>query len=270
MQLKKDEIRVQNVKIAGKRITSDEFRRSKISKSFPLMIVITMHKLLKFRYFLAFVFLFSCGDSSKKVADSKSSDEEMVSEEVVDEGGKTILFFGDSLTAGMGLDPENAFPALIQSTLDSLGMDYTVINSGLSGETTASGKNRLNWVLNQDADIFILELGANDGLRGIPLSETRKNLQSIIDAVKEKNPETKIIMAGMQIPPNMGPEYTTEFKTIFPELAEENDLPLIPFLLEGVAGNPELNQADGIHPTIEGHKIVSKNTWAVLKEVVTK
>jgi len=229
-----------------------------------------MHKLLKFRYFLAFVLLFSCGESQKKEVDPKSSDEEMVVEEVVDAGGKIILFFGDSLTAGMGLDPENAFPALIQSTLDSLGMEYTVINSGLSGETTASGKNRLNWVLNQDADIFVLELGANDGLRGIPLSETRKNLQFIIDAVRDKNPDTKIVMAGMQIPPNMGPEYTTEFRTIFPELAEKNDLPLIPFLLEGVAGNPELNQADGIHPTIDGHKIVSQNTWAVLKEIVSK
>lgn len=229
-----------------------------------------MHKLLKFRYFLVFVFLFSCGESHKKEVDSKSADEKIVSEEVAEEGGKTILFFGDSLTAGMGLDPENAFPALIQSTLDSLGLDYTVINSGLSGETTTSGKNRLNWVLNQKADIFVLELGANDGLRGIPLSETRKNLQSIIDAVKDKNPETKIVMAGMQIPPNMGPEYTTEFKTIFPELAEKNDLSLIPFLLEGVAGNPELNQADGIHPTIAGHKIVSQNTWAVLKDMVGK
>jgi len=234
------------------------------------MILNAMNKLLKFRYFLAFAVLLSCGESTKKEVNSELSDDEMVTEEVVDEGGKTILFFGDSLTAGMGLDPENAFPALIQSTLDSLGMDYTVINSGLSGETTTGGKNRLNWVLNQDADIFVLELGANDGLRGIPLSETRKNLQFIIDAVREKNPETKIVMAGMQIPPNMGPEYTTEFKTIFPELAEKNDLLLIPFLLEGVAGNPELNQADGIHPTIEGHEIVAANTWAVLKEVVSR
>lgn len=228
-----------------------------------------MYKLLKFRYFLTFMILFSCGGSVEKKADSQMDSE--VSEEtevVVDSKEKTILFFGDSLTAGMGLDPENAFPALIQAKLDSLGMDYTVINSGLSGETTTGGKNRLNWVLNQNADIFVLELGANDGLRGIPLSETRKNLQFIIDSVHEKNPETKIILAGMQIPPNMGPEYSKEFKTIFPDLAEKNDLLLIPFLLEGVAGEPELNQADGIHPTIEGHKIVSNNTWAVLKEIV--
>jgi len=228
-----------------------------------------MHKLLKFRYFLTLLILLSCGESAQKKSDSSIDTESSNETEIeVDSNEKTILFFGDSLTAGMGLDPKNAFPALIQARLDSLGMNYTVINSGLSGETTASGKNRLNWVLNQSADIFILELGANDGLRGIPLSETRKNLQFIIDSVWEKNPKTKIIMAGMQIPPNMGPEYTKEFKTIFPDLAEKNELLLIPFLLEGVAGEPELNQADGIHPTIEGHKIVSENTWAVLKELV--
>lgn len=231
----------------------------------------TTHKLLKFRYFLAFFFLFSCGESTKKETDIKTSEEETTAlDDEIDSKGKSILFFGDSLTAGMGLDPENAFPALIQSTLDSLGFDYTVVNSGLSGETTSSGKNRLDWVLNQSAVIFILELGANDGLRGIPLSETRKNLQFIIDGVREKNPDTKIILAGMQIPPNMGPDYTKEFRSIFPELAEQNEIPLIPFLLEGVAGDPELNQADGIHPTEEGHKIVAQNTWAVLKDMVNK
>ena len=213
--------------------------------------------------------LISCGETIKKEVDAETHNEEILENDSTNGSeGKTLLFFGDSLTAGMGLDLEDAFPALIQATLDSLGMEYTVINSGLSGETTSSGKNRLNWVLNQNADIFVLELGANDGLRGIPLSETRKNLQFIIDAVREKNPETKIILAGMQIPPNMGPAYTKEFRTIFPELAEQNGLPLIPFLLEGVAGEPELNQADGIHPTEEGHKIVARNAWKVLKDVV--
>lgn len=158
-----------------------------------------MYNLLKFRYFLTFLILFSCGETVKKEVDSNTSDDTSIQNEaVVDSKEKTILFFGDSLTAGMGLDPENAFPALIQSTLDSLGMDYTVVNSGLSGETTSSGKNRLNWVLNQNADVFILELGANDGLRGIPLSETRKNLQFIIDSVREKNPETKIILSTLR------------------------------------------------------------------------
>ena len=185
-----------------------------------------------------------------------------------DVNGKTILFFGNSLTAGMGLNPEDAFPALIQKILDSLDLNYTVISAGLSGETTASGKNRINWVLNQNVDIFILELGANDGLRGIPLEETRTNLQAIIDSVWEKNPDTKIVLAGMQIPPNMGQDYTSEFRSIFPVLAERNQLKLIPFLLDNVAGIPTLNQSDGIHPTVEGHKIVASNVWAILKEVL--
>ena len=179
---------------------------------------------------------------------------------------KTILFFGNSLTAGMGLDPDLAFPALIQQKIDSLSMDYLVINSGLSGETTASGKNRLNWVLNQEIDVFVLELGANDGLRGISLTETKKNLQIIIDKVKAHNPQVIIVLAGMQIPPNLGIEYTTEFQNIFPDLATKNQIALIPFLLLDVAGNSDLNQQDGIHPTKEGHKIVAENVWEVLNK----
>ena len=180
------------------------------------------------------------------------------------------MFFGDSLTAGYGLDTEEAFPAVIQQIVDSLNLNYTVVNAGLSGETTASGRNRLDWVLNQKADVFILELGANDGLRGIPLNETRLNLQAIVNSVKEKNPDTVIILAGMQIPPNMGQEYTTEFRRIFPELADQNETYLIPFLLDNVAGIPELNQEDGIHPTVQGQKIVANNVWEVLEPVLTK
>lgn len=227
-----------------------------------------MQTLLKFRYFLLFLIIISCGDSQKKKAEEKT---ETSTETVIpntENENKVILFFGNSLTAGYGLDTEEAFPALIQNRLDSLGFNYTVINSGLSGETTSGGLNRLNWVLNQKVDIFVLELGANDGLRGIPLKETRNNLQQMIDLVKEKNPNTKIILAGMQIPPNMGPYYTAEFKYIYPKLAEENDIKLIPFLLDGVAGNPELNLEDGIHPTEEGHQIVKENVWKVLEEVV--
>jgi len=149
-----------------------------------------------------------------------------------------------------------------------LGLKYTAINSGVSGETTSGGLNRLNWVLNQKVDVFVLELGANDGLRGIPLKETRQNLQSMIDLVQEKNTDTDILLAGMQIPPNMGQDYTTEFRKIYPELAEENNLKLIPFILDGVAGIPELNLPDGIHPTAEGQKIVRENIWEVLKDVL--
>ncbi len=183
---------------------------------------------------------------------------------------KTILFYGNSLTAGMGLDPTEAFPELIQKKLDSLGFKYQVINAGLSGETSASGKNRVSWVLKQKVDVFVLELGANDGLRGIPLQETRTNLQAIIDTVKDINPETVIILAGMQIPPNMGPEYTKEFRELFPQLAKENNLPLIPFLLKDVAGVPELNQADGIHPTAEGQRIIAKNIWPIIEKSISK
>jgi len=228
-----------------------------------------MRTILKFSYFLVFFLLVSCGDKTKKTEEVERNViavDEKDSDEVVK---KVILFFGNSLTAGMGLDLDEAFPAIIQKKIDSLQLNYEIINAGLSGETTASGKNRLNWVLKQKVDIFVLELGANDGLRGIPLEETYKNLQAIIDAVHGKNPNTKIILAGMQIPPNMGADYTAEFREIFPDLAKRNNLHLIPFLLDGVAGNPELNQDDGIHPTIEGQQIVANNVWIILKEIVT-
>jgi acyl-CoA thioesterase-1 len=177
---------------------------------------------------------------------------------------KNIVFFGNSLTAGYGVDPSQAFPALIQAKLDSLKLPYQVINAGLSGETSAGGNNRIDWILRQSLYIFILELGGNDGLRGIPLSETSKNLQFIIDKVKQKYSSSKIIMAGMQIPPNMGKKYTSEFKAMFQQLVVRNKIYLIPFLLEGVGGVPELNQQDGIHPNVQGHKIVAENVWKVL------
>ena len=168
----------------------------------------------------------------------------------------------------MGIDPNEAFPARIQEKLDSLNLNYRTVNAGLSGETTASGKNRVEWVLNKEVAVFVLELGANDGLRGIPLGETRKNLQDIIDVVRNKDPNTQIILAGMQIPPNMGPEYTEEFKNIFPGLVEKNKLLLIPFLLDNVAGIPELNQADGIHPTEEGHRIIANTVWPIINKAI--
>ncbi|SDG49904.1 arylesterase [Psychroflexus sediminis] len=218
-----------------------------------------------------FVFLLlSCGKTTDKKAEQTSAESPETETRAEVEEKNVILFFGNSLTAGMGLELSEAFPARIQHRLDSLGYDYEVVNAGLSGETTASGKNRIDWVLNQDVDVFVLELGANDGLRGIPIEETRENLQDIINTVRAKNPETKIILAGMQIPPNMGESYTTDFRNIFPDLAEKNNVDLIPFLLEGVAGDPELNQQDGIHPTAEGYKIVADNVWDVLKDNLVK
>jgi acyl-CoA thioesterase-1 len=181
---------------------------------------------------------------------------------------KNIIFFGNSLTAGFGVGASEAFPALIQRKLDSLKLPYQVINAGLSGETSAGGNNRIDWVLQQPVYIFVLELGGNDGLRGIALSETSKNLQSIIDKVKLRYPSAKIILAGMQIPPNMGKTYASEFRILFQKLATANKIYLIPFLLEGVGGMPDLNQEDGIHPNIQGHKIVAENIWNTLKPLL--
>jgi len=180
---------------------------------------------------------------------------------------QVILCFGNSLTEGYGLKEEEAYPAILQQKIDSAGFNYKVVNAGLSGETTSGGLGRLNWVLQSQKNIqlFILELGTNDGLRGISLKEAKKNLQQIIDTVSLKIPKAPIVLAGMQIPPNMGPEYTTKFKNIFPALAESNSIALIPFLLEGVAGDKTLNQEDGIHPTAEGTKIVAKNVWKIIQ-----
>ena len=181
---------------------------------------------------------------------------------------KVILFYGDSLTAGYGLSPEEAFPALVEKKLNKDDKVASVVNAGLSGETSAGGLTRLNWVIRQPIDIFVLELGANDGLRGLPLDQTKKNLQQIIDRVKAKYPKVKIVIAGMMVPPNMGPEYTANFRKIFPELAAQNNATLIPFLLQDVAGNEKLNLGDGIHPNPEGHRIVAENVAKVIEPLI--
>jgi len=227
---------------------------------------------LKFCYFLVTLVLFSCGNDVKT-----KQQEETVTPEAADttvantSAKKTILCFGDSITAGYGLDDTNdAYPAILQTKIDSLGLDYVVVNSGVSGETSAGGNSRIQWVLNQDIDIFLLELGANDGLRGVPLTEIRANLQSIIDAVRTKNPNITIILAGMELPPNMGQDYTSEFRAVFADLATTNNLPFISFILKNVGGIPELNQGDGIHPNIEGHKIVANTVWEVLEGAISR
>lgn len=179
-----------------------------------------------------------------------------------------LLFFGDSLTAGYGLSPEEAFPALIEKELNKKERVASVTNAGLSGETSAGGLARIDWVLRQPIDIFVLELGANDGLRGLPLDQTRKNLQGILDKVKNKNPNAKLVIAGMMVPPNMGQQYSKEFSKIYPDLAKQNKATLIPFLLDGVGGNEKLNQADGIHPNAEGHRIIARNLTAVFLKLI--
>jgi acyl-CoA thioesterase-1 len=226
--------------------------------------------ILNFCYLIVVLSLISCGNGSTTVSEeSTNSVSDTATETPESSSKKTILFFGDSITAGYGLDDMNdAYPSVIQSRIDSLGLDYEVINSGLSGETSAGGKSRVEWILNQNIDVFVLELGANDGLRGTPLAETRANLQAIINAVQTNSTDTKIILAGMQLPPNMGETYTSGFRSIFSDLAVKNDLAFIPFILEDVGGVASLNQSDGIHPTVEGHKIVANNVWAVLSAVI--
>lgn len=183
---------------------------------------------------------------------------------------KTIVFMGDSLTAGYGVGNDRAFPALIQDQLDEEGFAYRVMNAGVSGETSAGGLSRINWLLKRPIDIFVLELGANDGLRGQSVKSTKTNLTAILKRVKEKYPEAQTILAGMQVPPNMGPDYAGEFKSAFAEVAEETGAYLIPFILEGVGGIEGLNQADGIHPNPEGHVIIKDLVWKHLEPFLEK
>lgn len=183
-------------------------------------------------------------------------------------GNQTILFFGDSITAGYGIGQDQAFPALIQQKIDSLGWNFSVRNGGLSGETSAGGVRRIDWMLQNDIDVFVLELGGNDGLRGIDLKSTKQNLQQIIDKVQKKYPDASIILAGMQVPPNLGTEYTRQFKNIYPALSKSNDLVLIPTLLQNVGGKSDLMQADGLHPTEKGHKRMADTIWETLKPIL--
>jgi acyl-CoA thioesterase-1 len=214
---------------------------------------------------LAWLLLAGCGNNEEKANEPTKQKRERVTSASGNENAKTIVFYGNSLTAGYGVDPSEAFPALVQEKIDSLQLPYKVVNAGLSGETTAGGKSRIDWILRQPVDIFVLELGGNDGLRGIPIAETSRNLQAIVDRVKEKYPNARIILAGMQVPPNMGRNYATAFRATFEQLATRNNLVLIPFLLENVGGIAQLNQSDGIHPTAEGHRIVAENVWKVLQ-----
>jgi acyl-CoA thioesterase-1 len=182
-------------------------------------------------------------------------------------GGKMrIVILGDSITAGYGLDPQEAYPAILQKKIDAAGLPYSVSNAGVSGDTTAGGLRRVAWALGQQgADVLVLALGGNDGLRGISPEQTEANLTGIIDKARAKNPGMKIVVAAMQMPDNMGAEFTGKFREVFPKVAKEKDAKLVPFLLEGVGGVEELNQADRIHPTVEGQKKVAENVWKVLE-----
>lgn len=220
---------------------------------------------------IALVFLCACGNSNRSSQETSTGEE--APPPAVQQGTekeRIILFFGNSITAGYGLDVAQAFPEIIQRRLDSLGYNYKVVNAGLSGETTAAGLNRIDWVLKTVPDVFVLELGANDGLRGLDLNETKKNLLSIIERVRAVNSDVKILLAGMMVPPNMGSRYAADFQQIFPDVAGEADVNLLPFILEGVAGDPELNLEDGIHPTAAGHELVADNVWDALKPLLER
>jgi acyl-CoA thioesterase-1 len=181
---------------------------------------------------------------------------------------RVIVVLGDSLTAGYGIDRAQAYPVLLQQRIDAKGWNFTVLNAGQSGDTTADGLRRIDWLLQRRIDVLILALGGNDGLRGIDPDVTRTNLQTIIDHAKQKSPDIRIVLAGMAMAPNMGKDYVSRFQAIYPDLAKQNQAALIPFLLEGVGGHPDSNQDDMIHPTAEGQKVVADNVWRVLQPLL--
>lgn len=179
-----------------------------------------------------------------------------------------LLFLGTSLTAGHGLDPAEAFPALVQAKLDAEGLRYRVVNAGVSGETSAGARRRLDWLLRQPVAVLVVETGANDGLRGQDPEATRANVQAILDRARKETPPPRLVLAAMEALPNYGDEYRRRFRAIYPALARKNGAVLIPFLLDGVAGVPALNQPDGIHPTAEGHARVAETVWKALRPVL--
>jgi len=216
------------------------------------------------------LFFFACKDAkptqtekpTKELTTTKMEEPDKTTDE------KVIMFYGNSLTAGYRLEESESFPSLIEDIIDSLDLPYTVINAGLSGDTSYDGLKRLDWVLNTEVDIFILELGANDMLRGLPLKNTKENLTNIIKKVKEKYPEAKIGLCAMAGAPNMGADYVKRFEKIYKDVAVQQDVTLIPFFLDGVAGNQELLLQDGKHPNAEGQKIAAQNIWATLKNML--
>ena len=202
--------------------------------------------------FVAFALIFGSGASASASADVKN-----------------IVVLGDSLAAGYGLDPALAFPAVLQTKVDDAGWKFRVINAGVSGDTSAGGLRRLDWLLKRKIDVLVLELGGNDGLRGLSAAALKKNLEAIIERTREKYPGVQIVLAGMKMPLNLG-DYAVEFSRVFPDVAKEKNVALVPFLLEGVGGSPDLNLPDRIHPTAEGQKILAENVWAILKPILVK
>jgi acyl-CoA thioesterase-1 len=234
---------------------------------------------------LAGAMAISCSGSSGASRDSASGTKPATSEEnpvrtgsgavtavrsVEPDARRTILFLGTSLTAGLGLDPDSAYPQRIQRKIDAAGLPYQVVNAGVSGETSAGLLRRLDWVLKRPADVVVVETGANDGLRGLPITATSSTIGSVLDRIKRDRPAAKLLLVQMEAPPNMGPDYTRAFHTMFPALATEHGATLLPFLLDSVAGRPSLNQSDGIHPNNTGEAIVASNLWRALQPVLAQ
>jgi acyl-CoA thioesterase I len=180
----------------------------------------------------------------------------------------TVLFVGTSLTAGYGVAPEEAYPALLQDKIDSAGLNYRVVNAGVSGQTSAGARSSIDWLLRQPVSVLVVETGANDGLRGLPPDSLRANIQAILDRARELRPAPRLVLIGMRTPPNYGQSYSRRFEAIYPQLAKANDAELVPFLLEGVGGVAALNQPDGVHPTAQGQRRMAETVWRVLEPVL--
>lgn len=207
--------------------------------------------------------MIGCGDGARNAPDVGAAPPDPPAAGIA--GPDTVLFIGTSLTAGLGVAPERAYPAVIQAKIDSAGLPFHVVNAGVSGETSAAALRRLDWLLRQPFHVVVIETGANDMLRGTDLDTTYANIQSIIDRVREARPDARVVLVGMLAPPNLGRAYAQRYGEIYRRLAERNDLPFVPFLLDGVGGVPALNQSDGIHPTAEGHRVLARNVWDVLE-----
>src|SRR5687767_3358872 len=218
-----------------------------------------------------------CGPKSESIT-SEAKDNMTVVKTAADSAGRdtkavrrpVVLFFGTSLTAGAGLEPEQAFPALVEKKADSAGLPIRAVNAGLSGETSAGAVRRIDWVLRTPADIIVVETGANDALRGLPPAAAKANIEKIIAAIRQKQPGATIVLAQFFAPPNFGNAYTRSFGAIYADVAKRENVALIPFLLEGVAGVPRYNQPDGIHPNVAGEMIVADNVWRSLEPVIAQ
>lgn len=226
------------------------------------------------------LFVAGCGQDRSNSSPSPPSPDSVINQETDRPSSKTstdttsnksirVLVLGNSIAAGLGVSSRDAFPARLQQKVDSLGWSVTIQNAGVSGETTAGGRSRIGWLLTKEVDVLILELGGNDGLRGVDLQSTRENLTAIIDTTLSSYPTARVLLAGMRIPPNLGPEYTEQFRQIYPTIASKYDrVTLVPFILQDVAGIDSLMQDDGIHPTAAGHRVVAENVWTKLRPIV--